>query len=227
MVIAVNGWMNHPGGLHARDGACRRRASVAALFGNSFFWHELVHMYIAGYIVAGFLVGGRLRVGAAARPLGPLRAHGAGDPADDRRAGLAGAGRSSATGRRARWRRRSRSSWRRSRAAKTTQAARPSTCSAGTTASGRVRDRDPEAALAARLPRPERESAGARRRAGRRPAAGQRRPLRVPDDGRDRHAAGAARRGLPRASASGDGGCRARAGSTAPCRWRPARRWSR
>jgi cytochrome d ubiquinol oxidase subunit I len=26
-----------------------------ALFENSYFWHELVHMYLAGYIVAGFL----------------------------------------------------------------------------------------------------------------------------------------------------------------------------
>jgi cytochrome d ubiquinol oxidase subunit I len=25
-----------------------------ALFGNSYFWHELVHMYIAGYMVTGF-----------------------------------------------------------------------------------------------------------------------------------------------------------------------------
>jgi cytochrome d ubiquinol oxidase subunit I len=28
----------------------------SALFANSFFWHEFVHMYFAGYIVAGFLV---------------------------------------------------------------------------------------------------------------------------------------------------------------------------
>ena len=62
---------------------------------------------------------------------------------------------------------------------------------------GQVRDRDPAAALAARLPRPERDGAGARRRARRPTAAGQRRAGRVPDDGRHRHAAGAARRGLP------------------------------
>jgi cytochrome d ubiquinol oxidase subunit I len=30
----------------------------AALFGNSFLWHELVHMYLAAYIVTGFLVAG-------------------------------------------------------------------------------------------------------------------------------------------------------------------------
>jgi cytochrome d ubiquinol oxidase subunit I len=30
----------------------------SALFGNSFLWHELVHMYLAAYIVTGFLVAG-------------------------------------------------------------------------------------------------------------------------------------------------------------------------
>ena len=34
-----------------------------ALFGNSFLWHELVHMYIAGYIVTGFLVAGAYAIG--------------------------------------------------------------------------------------------------------------------------------------------------------------------
>ncbi len=29
-----------------------------ALFANSYFWHELVHMYLAGYMVTGFLVAG-------------------------------------------------------------------------------------------------------------------------------------------------------------------------
>ena len=46
--------------------------------------------------------------------------------------------------------------------------------------------------------RPERARAGARRGPGARPAAGQRRAHRVPDDGRHRDAAGAARRGLRR-----------------------------
>jgi cytochrome bd ubiquinol oxidase subunit I len=46
MVITVNGWMNHP-----VDGP-----PFEALFGNSYFWHELIHMYLAGYIVAGFVV---------------------------------------------------------------------------------------------------------------------------------------------------------------------------
>ena len=48
-------------------------------------------MYVAGYIVSGLRRRRRLRVRAAARPLGPLRADRARDPADDRRAGRAGA----------------------------------------------------------------------------------------------------------------------------------------
>jgi cytochrome d ubiquinol oxidase subunit I len=46
MVISVNGWMNHP-----RLG----EAPVKALFGNSYFWHEMVHMYLAAFLVAGFV----------------------------------------------------------------------------------------------------------------------------------------------------------------------------
>jgi cytochrome d ubiquinol oxidase subunit I len=55
MVIAVNGWMNHPTGFTLRDGRAVDVHPLAALYGNSYFWHELVHMYLAGYIVAGFL----------------------------------------------------------------------------------------------------------------------------------------------------------------------------
>jgi len=59
MVIAVNGWMNHPGGFTLRsDGRVTDVHPWSALFGNSFFWHELVHMYVAAYIVVGFLVAG-------------------------------------------------------------------------------------------------------------------------------------------------------------------------
>ena len=55
MVIAVNGWMNHPTGFTLKDGHAVDVHPFAALFENSYFWHELVHMYLAGYIVAGFL----------------------------------------------------------------------------------------------------------------------------------------------------------------------------
>ena len=58
MVISVNGWMQHPSGFAMRSGHAVDVHPVDALFGNSFFWHELVHMYLAGYIVTGFLVAG-------------------------------------------------------------------------------------------------------------------------------------------------------------------------
>ena len=55
MVITVNGWMNHPTGFRLENGQAVDVHPFAALFENSYFWHELVHMYLAGYIVAGFV----------------------------------------------------------------------------------------------------------------------------------------------------------------------------
>jgi cytochrome d ubiquinol oxidase subunit I len=63
MVIAVNGWMNHPGGFTLRDGKVADAHPVRALFGNVYFWHEFVHMYLAGVIVTGFLVAGAYAYG--------------------------------------------------------------------------------------------------------------------------------------------------------------------
>jgi cytochrome d ubiquinol oxidase subunit I len=59
MVIAVNGWMNHPAGFRI-DGAGNvvDVHPLSALFANGYFWHELVHMYVAGYMVMGFIVAG-------------------------------------------------------------------------------------------------------------------------------------------------------------------------
>ena len=57
MVISVNGWMNHPTGFSIRAGEVVDVKPLAALF-NDNLWHELVHMYLAGFIVAGFLVAG-------------------------------------------------------------------------------------------------------------------------------------------------------------------------
>src|SRR5689334_8204621 len=54
MVIAVNGWMNHPEGFRLRNGEAVDVHPWHALFGNTYFWHELLHMYIAGYMVTGF-----------------------------------------------------------------------------------------------------------------------------------------------------------------------------
>jgi cytochrome d ubiquinol oxidase subunit I len=55
MVISVNGWMNHPTGFRIEGGEVTDVAPLAALF-NANLWHELVHMYLAGFLVAGFLV---------------------------------------------------------------------------------------------------------------------------------------------------------------------------
>ncbi len=52
-VIAVNGWMNDPTGFdlaERRGGRTRSRGSALL---NSNMWHELIHMYLAGYLVAG------------------------------------------------------------------------------------------------------------------------------------------------------------------------------
>ena len=66
MVISVNAWMQHPSGFKLVHGRVVDVHPLAALFGNSFLWNELIHMYLAAYIVAGFLMAtpyaiGRLR----------------------------------------------------------------------------------------------------------------------------------------------------------------------
>src|SRR5918998_4361939 len=55
-VIAVNGWMNHPQGFDlGRNGEVTDVRPLQALF-NPHVWHEEVHMYLAGFIVASALV---------------------------------------------------------------------------------------------------------------------------------------------------------------------------
>ncbi len=54
-VIAVNGWMNDPEGFDVVNGQVTNVRPWDALF-NDHLWHEFVHMYLAGYIVAGFIV---------------------------------------------------------------------------------------------------------------------------------------------------------------------------
>jgi cytochrome d ubiquinol oxidase subunit I len=64
MVIAVNAWMNHPSGFRLRGGKAVDVHPLGALFGNSYLWNELIHMYVAGYIVVGFVVAAAYAVGA-------------------------------------------------------------------------------------------------------------------------------------------------------------------
>ncbi len=65
-VIAVNGWMNHPQGFRMAQGKAVDVHPFTALFENTYFWHELVHMYLAAYIVTGFVVAGIYAVGGCA-----------------------------------------------------------------------------------------------------------------------------------------------------------------
>jgi cytochrome d ubiquinol oxidase subunit I len=62
-VISVNAWMNHPGGFHVLGGHVVDVHPLTALFANSFLWPELLHMYVAGYIVTGFLLAGAYAIG--------------------------------------------------------------------------------------------------------------------------------------------------------------------
>ena len=56
-VLSVNAWMNHPGGFRiGPSGNVTHVEPWRALFGNGHLWPELTHMYIAGFIVVGFLV---------------------------------------------------------------------------------------------------------------------------------------------------------------------------
>ena len=59
MVITVNAWMNQPRGFTLNvHGRVATADPWVALFGHGFVWHELVHMYVAGYIVCGFVIAG-------------------------------------------------------------------------------------------------------------------------------------------------------------------------
>jgi cytochrome bd ubiquinol oxidase subunit I len=62
MVISVNAWMNHPGGFKLRHGKVVDVDPLKALFANSYLWHELIHMYVAGYMVSGFILAGAYAV---------------------------------------------------------------------------------------------------------------------------------------------------------------------
>jgi cytochrome d ubiquinol oxidase subunit I len=56
MVIAVNAWMNNPGGFDLTAGGEVTNIDPWAALFNSHLAFELTHMYLAGYMVAGFLV---------------------------------------------------------------------------------------------------------------------------------------------------------------------------
>lgn len=59
MVIAVNAWMNNPSGFSIdKAGEVVDVKPFEALFANGHLWPQLTHMYLAAYIVVGFLIAG-------------------------------------------------------------------------------------------------------------------------------------------------------------------------
>ena len=173
MVIAVNGWMNHPTGFRLVDGKAVDVHPLKALFANSYFWHELIHMYLAGYMVTGFVVAGAYAVGRLRGRWGRYERTALAIPlaVGDARVGRAGLRR-----RLERPRRSPRAQPTKLAAfeglAQTTKGAPDAHPRLVHGRPGRVRDPDPAAALAARLPQHERDRAGARR--GARPPTGRR-----------------------------------------------------
>ena len=63
MVISVNAWMQHPSGFTLRNGRAVHVHPLQALFGNSFLWNELIHMYVGAFIVTGFLLAAPYAIG--------------------------------------------------------------------------------------------------------------------------------------------------------------------
>jgi cytochrome d ubiquinol oxidase subunit I len=61
-VVAANGWMNQPGGIDLRDGRVVGVHPLAVIF-NRAFWYEALHMFLAAYMVAGFVIAGVYAVG--------------------------------------------------------------------------------------------------------------------------------------------------------------------
>ncbi len=62
-VLSVNSWMNDPGGFTLTGGKVTDVRPLTALFGNGHLGYELVHMYLAGFIVTGFLMAAAYAVG--------------------------------------------------------------------------------------------------------------------------------------------------------------------
>ena len=61
-VVAANGWLNQPQGFELRDGRVAQVDPLAVFF-NDAFWYEALHMLLAAYMVAGFIVAGVYAVG--------------------------------------------------------------------------------------------------------------------------------------------------------------------
>ena len=195
-VLSVNGWMNQPTGFDLVNGKVTDVRPWAALF-NDNLWHEVVHMTLGAYMVAGFSVAGVYAWGWLRGRRD--RYHRIGLVIPFTIAALAAPAQVVV------------GDW----AARTVAEAQPTKLAAleglGTTTEGAPIHllgwyRDGEVVGGIEIPRllshpgrarPRRHRPGARRGAGRPAAAGQRGPLRLPGDGGHRHRADAARRPLP------------------------------
>jgi len=62
-VIAVNAWMNTPQGFELGADGRISEVDVSEVLFNPSFWHEFPHMWLAAYMVAGFLVASVYAVG--------------------------------------------------------------------------------------------------------------------------------------------------------------------
>src|SRR3954469_20324698 len=61
-VVAANAWMNQPQGFALRHGRVVAVDPLAVIV-NGAFWYEALHMLLAAYMVAGFVVAGVYAVG--------------------------------------------------------------------------------------------------------------------------------------------------------------------
>jgi cytochrome d ubiquinol oxidase subunit I len=61
-VVAANAWLNQPGGITVEDGELVDVRPLEVIF-NDAFWYEALHMLLAAYMVAGFIIAGVYAVG--------------------------------------------------------------------------------------------------------------------------------------------------------------------
>jgi cytochrome d ubiquinol oxidase subunit I len=57
-VVAANGWMNQPAGMTVDPAGRVVDVDPVRVFFNGAFWYEAIHMFLAAYVVAGFVVAG-------------------------------------------------------------------------------------------------------------------------------------------------------------------------
>ena len=61
-VVSANAWMNQPGGFTLKNGRVVEVVPLEVIF-NQAFWYEALHMLLAAYLVAGFMVASVYAVG--------------------------------------------------------------------------------------------------------------------------------------------------------------------